>query len=92
MELGCYVPGTDGGKGEFARTDEPVSYTHLDVYKRQPEESAFPSDMETCVREYVPVCPPGRSGPFCRKLCGYSPVSYTHLQTLTTSRDGPVIR
>ncbi len=23
-----------------------------------PEESAFPSDMETCVREYVPVCPP----------------------------------
>ena len=22
MELGCYVPGTDGGKGEFARTDE----------------------------------------------------------------------
>lgn len=23
-------------------------------------------------REYVPVCPPGRSGPFCRKLCGYS--------------------
>lgn len=37
-----------------------------------PEESAFPSDMETCAREYVPVCPPGRSGPFCRKLCGYS--------------------
>ena len=24
------------------------------------------------VFEYVPVCPPGRSGPFCRKVCGYS--------------------
>ena len=63
-------------------TTGSASHAYTDVMLRplrhpfrnsaSPEESAFPSDMETCVREYVPVCPPGRSGPFCRKLCGYS--------------------
>ena len=33
--------GEDGLLAEYVRIRDPVSYTHLDVYKRQPERRCF---------------------------------------------------
>ena len=39
--------------GVVSGNNEPVSYTHLDVYKRQPQESAEPQTPQAITNEEV---------------------------------------
>ena len=53
----------------------PVSYTHLDVYKRQPKYDVDPYKMlEEEKPDIISVCTPNA---YHKE---YTPVSYTHLQ------------
>ena len=66
------------------KIEEPVSYTHLDVYKRQ-----LPYQSTTSGTEHTPA--PSSFGSF---WCGSSPlgtpetVSYTHLDTNSPASGG----
>ena len=63
----------------------PVSYTHLDVYKRQVSGSAIaePKNLEvrigTQVEKLIDACGGFKEAP--NKLLMGGPVSYTHLMT-----------
>ena len=67
--------------------DEPVSYTHLDVYKRQASEQvpwASGSAWAPCIarkngKYYFYFCAKDKSGSSCIGVAVAEPVSYTHL-------------
>ena len=57
-----------------------VSYTHLDVYKRQACKLAFACPACTFLPAQIQIFPQQlRQGGFLRFLQGFQPVSYTHL-------------
>ena len=60
---------------QVSTPDMPVSYTHLDVYKRQ-AYIGFLSEEATVDEQ---------SFPMVKELLSYTPVSYTHLYDMDIS-------
>ena len=63
---------------ENASVDTPVSYTHLDVYKRQPLLGELSAKQTERLITAASVSKLRVGSPQLRR-CGFTPVSYTHL-------------
>ena len=65
----------------------PVSYTHLDVYKRQTVGNVLHSPVSH-PKIYAPLSPSDYVPSSSRSFDGVSPVSYTHLGDADEKNDG----